>query len=60
MKISRRHLAGRFAVGEQINSDSVVGAEERILLSVRKNVRWTESFGGQLDPNGPSFFSGPL
>jgi hypothetical protein len=45
-KISRCHLAGRFAVGEQINSDSVFGAEERILLSVRKNVRWTECFGG--------------
>jgi len=37
-------LEGEF--GHVIHSDSVVGAEERILLSVRKNVRWTECFGG--------------
>src|SRR5216684_5610088 len=52
------HLAGRFAVGKQINSRSVVGVGARVLGFVRGNTRRAECFEGLLDPNGPRFFSG--
>jgi hypothetical protein len=59
-KISGCHLAGRFASGEQINTDSVVGVGERILAFVPGNARRADCgvFRGLLDPNGPRFFSG--
>src|SRR6266566_2585889 len=49
-------LAGRFAVGKQINSRSVVGAE-----GARSRIRSRECAAGGvlrglLDPNGPRFF----
>src|SRR5580658_7215400 len=58
-KISRCDLAGWRAVGEQINSHSIVGAGERVLDFIRGNAPRVECFDGLLDPNGPRFFSGP-
>jgi hypothetical protein len=57
-EIGRCYLAGWRAVGEQINSHSVVDAGARGLGFVRGNARRAECFEGLLDPNGPRFFSG--
>src|SRR5258708_2022628 len=51
-------LAEWLAVGEQINSDSVVGAGACVLGLVRGKAQRVECFEGLLDPNGPRFFSG--
>src|SRR6267142_3097408 len=47
------YLAWRFVVGEQSNSHSIVGAEERVPGFVRGNAQRAECFEGLLDPNGP-------
>jgi hypothetical protein len=57
-KIGRCDLARWFAAGEQINSDSVVGAGGRVLGFVRGNARRAECCEPLLDPNGPRFFAG--
>jgi hypothetical protein len=57
-KIVRCYLARWRAVGEQINSHSVVGVGERVPRSLRGDARRTEHFDCLLDPNGPRFFPG--
>ena len=57
-EIGRCYLAGWRAVGEQINSHSVVGVGACVLGFVRGKARRAECFDGLLDPNGPRFFSG--
>src|SRR5713226_8655554 len=54
-KTSRCYLAGRFVVGEQINSHSVAGAGERVLAErlFQGNAQRAECLEGLLDPNGP-------
>jgi len=51
------HLAGRFAVGEQINFDSIVEAEERVCWTFEERAA-DGVLLGLVDPNGPRFFSG--
>src|SRR5437879_11597962 len=54
------HLAGRFAVGKQINSRSVVSAEGRVLGFVRGNARRAECFEAYWTQTDPDFFLGLL
>jgi hypothetical protein len=50
------HLAGRYAVGKQINSRSVVGAKGHVLGFVRGNARRAECFEAYWTQTDPDFF----
>jgi len=56
-KTSRCHLAGRFAVGEQINFDSIVEPEGRVFWTFEERAA-DRALLGLVDPNGPRFFFG--
>ena len=60
MKIDGRDLAGWLAVGEQINSDSIVGIGECVLGFVAGNMRRADCFEAYWTQKDPDVFLGSL